>query len=103
MAGIFHTVWYGCLIYFYFINGIFREYLTLHGIEHLELFLELLLFSNHVENAVSHKYIMQDDRSVFRAILEVAGYSSLIPRQKSTQQFLWNSINSSCNFKYQTF
>lgn len=82
IAAIFHAMQYYAKNHlFYLINDIFTDYLTLHSIEHVECFLELSLFSNYVENAISHKYIVQDVRSMFRAILEVAGNSSLTPRQ----------------------
>lgn len=70
IVAIFHTIQYYAKNHlFYLINDIFTDYLTLHDIEHLECFLELSLFSNNAGNAISHKYIVQDVRSIFRAIL----------------------------------
>lgn len=105
IAAIFHTMQYYAKNHlFYLINDIFTDHVILHSIEHLECFWELSLFPNYVENAISHKFIVQDVRSMFRAILEIAGNSSLTPRQSHSTVFYEIQLsNSSWNFKYQTF
>lgn len=96
IVAIFHTIQYYAKNHlFYLINDIFTDYLTLHDIEHLECFLELSLFSNNAGNAISHKYIVQDVRSMFRAILEVAANSSLTPRQIHSTVFYEIQLSNS--------
>lgn len=102
--------WDGCPCSFLHAESNLDEYLMLQDIQHVQCFSKListLILYFSAENATLHKYIVQNNKTMFRTSLEVIGNSVLILSQVKQWLFVFKikrrSAAHTTVFKSETF